>query len=182
MDETDEVLAQAATGDMDAFAQLVRRHQAVVWSIAHRFLRDRTLAEEVAQDVFLELFRNIAAIKSDAHLLFWLRKVTGHRCIDKARRERTHLQVSLDEVPEPFELRTKLNASDPLLTDKLREAITGLPATPRMIIILRYQADLEPMEIAAALEMSVNTVKSHLRRAIIVLREKLSRSIGGAFV
>lgn len=182
MDETKEILARAATGDVNAFAQLVRRHQSVVWNLAYRFLRDPALAEEVAQDVFLELFRNIAAIKSDAHLLFWLRRVTGHRCIDKARRERAHLQVSLDEVPELFELRMPTNASDPLLSDKLRDAVSGLPATPRMIVILRYQEDLEPSEIAAALEMPVNTVKSHLRRAIIVLREKLSRSTGGAFV
>lgn len=182
MNETEEILAQAATGDVNAFAQLVRRHQSVVWSLAYRFLRDTALSEEVAQDVFLELFRNIAAIKSDAHLLFWLRRVTGHRCIDKARRERTHLQVSLDDVPELFELRMPTNASDPLLSDKLRDAVSGLPATPRMIVILRYQEDLEPSEIAAALEMPVNTVKSHLRRAIIVLREKLSRSTGGAFV
>ena len=68
------------------FAEIVRRHQSAVFSIALHFLADRSAAEELAQDVFLQLHANLPTIKSDDHMKFWLRKVTAHRCIDHKRR------------------------------------------------------------------------------------------------
>ena len=73
--------------------------QAMVFSIALHFLRDRQAAEELAQDVFLHLHQHLESLKSPEHITFWLRKVTSHRCIDYSRR-RKWSQVSLDEVPE----------------------------------------------------------------------------------
>lgn len=64
------------------FGELVRRHQSMVYSLAWRFLHDRGLAEEVAQEVFLSLHRNLRSIQSSAHAESWLRKVTAQRSID----------------------------------------------------------------------------------------------------
>src|ERR1700704_4979843 len=87
------------------FAGAVRQHQARVFSIAFHFLRDRPAAEELAQEVFLHLHKNIKAIQSPSHLLYWLRKVTTHRCIDQARRQKLRSAISLPEyregAPEP---------------------------------------------------------------------------------
>ncbi len=80
-----DALAQSAGGDELAFAVIVREHQAMVFGIAYHFLRDRSRAEDLAQDVFLHLHKNLRAIQSPAHLVYWLRKVTGHRCIDEGK-------------------------------------------------------------------------------------------------
>jgi RNA polymerase sigma-70 factor, ECF subfamily len=175
VDRAEETLARSASGDQLAFAQIVREHQGMVFSLACHFLRDRSLAEELAQEVFLLLHQNLAAIKSPAHLTFWLRKVTSHRCIDQTRRLKLRPQVSLEDVAEPASTDS---GSDLLLSEALRKVVSTLPERPRMVVLLRYQEDLEPAEIAKVLGMPVNTVKSHLRRSLATLREKLNRCLG----
>ena len=160
------------------FAGLVRQQQAMVFSIALHFLRDRQAAEELAQDVFLHLHQHLGSLKSPQHVTFWLRKVTNHRCIDYARR-RKWSQVSLDDVPE---LPAATTAGDPLLRRRLRQLVASLPENARAVVILRYQEDLTPTEIAEVLTMSVATVKSHLQRSLAMLREKVERVIGDARV
>ncbi|MFP5261218.1 MAG: RNA polymerase sigma factor [Blastocatellia bacterium] len=174
-----EMLARSALGDQLAFAEIMRQHQSMVFSLACHFLRDRWLAEELAQEVFLNLHQNLSAIKSPAHLTFWLRKVTCHRSIDAVRRLKARPQVALDEAPEPA---TNAAEDDFMLSDILRRVVDTLPEKARMVIILRYQEDLEPAEISRVLDMPVNTVKSHLRRSLSTLRDKLSRSLGEAQV
>ena len=102
------------------------------------------------------------ALQSPEHVTFWLRKVTSHRCIDYARRRRWS-HVSLDDVPE---LSTETTARDPLLSRRLTELVASLPAKARVVVILRYQEDLTPAEIAEVLAMPVATVKSHLQRSL----------------
>jgi len=65
-----------------------------------------------------------------------------------------------------------------MLSDTLSRMVDTLPEKARMVVILRYQEDLEPAEIARALGMPINTVKSHLRRSLALLRDKLSRTLG----
>src|SRR5207302_11087457 len=107
--------ALAAAIDVDEsleFDALVRQHQAMVFSIALHFLRDRSAAEELAQDVFLQLHRHLGALQSADHVTFWLRRVTAHRCIDYSRRRRFPF-LSLEKVPEPV---AHTGASGPLLS------------------------------------------------------------------
>jgi RNA polymerase sigma-70 factor (ECF subfamily) len=127
----------------------------------------------VAQEVFLHLYLNLRSIQSPAHLKFWLRKVASHRCIDQARGHRP--PVSLDEIPEPVGLAS---ARDPLLEQRLQRLIASLPDRARLVVILRFQEELEYHEIAEVLEMPINTVKSNLQRALAVLRGKLARCMG----
>jgi len=159
------------------FAGLVREHQSMVYSLSYHFLHDRDLAEEVAQEVFLALHRHMADIKSGEHAVFWLRKVAAQRSIDAARRRTRRPQVTLEEVAEPA---ARPAAEDPLLRELLRRMVATLPETPRMVMVMRYQEDLDPAEIAAVLEMPIATVKSHLQRSLALLRDKLERrGVGG---
>lgn len=157
------------------FATLVRDHQAAVFSIALHYLRDRAAAEELAQEVFLQLHQRLAEMKSAGHAGHWLRKVTVHRCIDFARRSRLRPQVGIESVPEPA---APAGYGDPMLSERLRKLVASLPEKPRMVMILRFQEDLEPMEIAELLNMPLRTVKSHLQRSLAMLREKFSRTVG----
>ena len=164
-------LSRAQAGDQDAFAELIERHEAMVYSLAWNFFADRGRAEEIAQDVFLQLYRNLGAIESESHLLFWLRQVATRRCIDQARRARFKV-VSLDDA---IEIRSTERPADPLLDRRLRRLIAELPDTQRAVVTLRYQEDLDPAEICRIVGLPVNTVKSHLHRALQALRRKLEK-------
>jgi RNA polymerase sigma-70 factor, ECF subfamily len=161
------------------FTSIVRRHQSMVFSIALHFLLDRLAAEELAQDVFLQLHAALPKLKSEDHLKFWLRRVTAHRCIDQKRRRKL-AQVSLEEAGEIAEARNGERGGwdDPLLARRLQQVVASLPEKQRLVVILRFQEDLGADEIAEVLAMPVATVKSHLQRALAMLREKISRAIG----
>src|SRR5271170_5401174 len=83
------------------FAAMLRANQSMVFSIAYHFLRDRAAAEEVAQDVFLQLHRRFEELKTDEHVSFWLRRVASHRCIDYVRKRKSQAAISLDDVSMP---------------------------------------------------------------------------------
>lgn len=168
--DRDRTLELARDGDPAAFAAIVRRHQDMVFSLARHALRSRAAAEDLAQEVFLELYRSLARIESAAHVLSWLRRVTSHRCIDELRRLRHRMEQPMDPLPD----RGTLPASRELfLEGRLEQLVAALPPQARMVVLLRYQEELAPSEIADALNMPVNTVKSHLRRSLAVLRAGL---------
>jgi RNA polymerase sigma-70 factor (ECF subfamily) len=100
---------------------------------------------------------------------FWLRRVTAHRCIDYRRQHRFRL-LSLDRIAEPAH---EPSSDDPLLSRQLQTLVGDLPPHARMAIVLRYQEDLSPDEIARVLGRPVATVKSQLQRALKTLRKKL---------
>jgi RNA polymerase sigma-70 factor (ECF subfamily) len=154
------------------FEGLVRANQSMVFSLAYHFLHVRDAAEEVAQEVFLALHRNLARIQSADHAAFWLRKVAVQRAIDEGRRRKRRPVVTLEAVAEPA---SRSLAGDPLLSEVLRRLVATLAEAPRAVMILRFQEDLDPAEIADILEMPLGTVKSHLQRSLLLLRGKLER-------
>ncbi len=144
----------------------------MVFSLAFHFLRDRARAEDLAQDVFLHLHQKLAELQSPAHVKFWLRRVTAHRCIDESRRGWRN-GPALENVPE----LSSPAADDDFLRDAaLRKLVASLPEKGRLVVILRYQEDLEPAEIAEILNMPVGTVKSQLHRALALLRHKWEKT------
>jgi RNA polymerase sigma-70 factor, ECF subfamily len=167
--------AKAEAAPEMTFADLLRANQSMVFSLAYHFLRDRGAAEEVAQDVFLRLYRKMDDLEDAKHVTFWLRKVTSHRCIDYARKRGGRCTIALEDAAEPPAAEQQ---GDPLLNRRLRQLIATLPEKPRMVMVLRYQEDLTPEEISDVLEMPVRTVKSHLQRSLAILREKIERSMG----
>ncbi len=148
----------------------------MVFSIALRILSDRFLAEETAQDVFVELHGKLGELEGDEHVVHWLRRVTVHRSIDRLRqRERRREEVTdPGELPE---LAVDVPADDPLLSRQIRLLVGSLPVTQRTVIALRYQEDMSVEEIGEALGMPAATVKSHLRRTLQLLREKMTRVV-----
>ena len=167
---------EAATAETVDFAHLVRLHQSMVFSVAYHFVGNSAIAEEIAQDVFVELYRHFRKLESAEHVVFWLRRVTANRCIDYARSRRRQPEISLDDAPEPA---APGDDADPWMSARLRRLVASLPEKQRMIVLLRYQEDLGPDEIAKVLRMPVNTVKSQLHRALEMLRSKAGQVEGG---
>ncbi len=150
--------------------RLLDEHQSMVFSLALRMTGDRGLAEEIAQDVFLELDEHMGKMKSPDHARFWLRQVTMNRTTDALRRRKVRgmdLWVELDEG-HGLGAEERLSA----VGTRLENLLTTLPEAQRAALILRYQEDMLPEEIAAALDAPVATIKSHLQRGLKLLRSK----------
>ena len=154
------------------FARIVEENQSLVFSLAVRFLRDREAAAELSQDVFLQLYRQLNRVESAAHATWWLRRSISHRCIDEARKRKLRPRIDLDSVPEP---RAAASGGDLMLNARLRKLVEELPDAARMVVLLRYQEDMDPSEIAELLDLSVSTVKSRLHRSLALLRGKLEK-------
>jgi RNA polymerase sigma-70 factor, ECF subfamily len=168
-DILDDELAKARLGQRTALAVLVQVHQRAVYSLALRMLGTRDLAEDLTQDVFMQLNGNLRAIESNKHLGFWLRRVTTNRAIDQLRR-RSRIKMTALEDEQPF--FSAADEADPLLQRHLRDLLSDLSPQARAVLLLRYQEDLDPVDIAQTLDMPLNTVKSHLKRSLESMREK----------
>jgi RNA polymerase sigma-70 factor, ECF subfamily len=163
----ESALARAQRGELAAFRELIRAHQDSVYALALRMLKVPEDAEELAQDVFVSAHRHLGKITCAAHLLFWLRRTVCHRAIDRLRRRPLHVTLPLDTVEE---VPVADASRDPMLERRLRELVLRLPPMARAVILLKYQEDLDPSEIATTLGMPLNTVKSHLKRSLVSLR------------
>jgi RNA polymerase sigma-70 factor (ECF subfamily) len=159
----------------EQFESIVRAHQAMLYRIAFNFFRNGHIAEEIVQDVLLQLFERDPKITSGEHLQAWLCRAVTHRCIDTARRRSTQMEVQLEEMPD---LPCELAESDPLLDERIRMLLALLPETQRLVVILRFGEDMDSEEIGVALDMPSSTVRSHLQRALARLREKAPQLLG----
>ena len=157
------------------FRRLVEQHQSMVFSIALRVTGDYGTAEEVAQDVFLELFRSAGRLEGEDHIRFWLRRVTVHRSTDALRRRAVRPESTAEEWDDAVhsDATDAAPATLPIGAEaRLEELLGTLPEALRLAIILRYQEDMLPDEIAKLLGQPVATVKSHLQRGLKLLRQK----------
>jgi len=152
------------------FEQLVDEHQSMVFSLALRMTGDRGLAEEIAQDVFLEMDRHLGRIESPEHARCWLRRVTMSRSTDALRRQKVRGLDLWIEMEDNQGAPSEIRASP--LGARVEQLLATLPEAQRAALVLRYQEDLTPEEIAAALATPLATVKSNLQRGLKLLRAK----------
>jgi RNA polymerase sigma-70 factor (ECF subfamily) len=163
----------ARGGDLAAFDELVRANESRIFSIALRFTGRHADAEELAQDVFVQLHGALPRITDELHLRRWLLRTVTHRCLNRLRDQRRRPQlVPIDTLPEEAEPSAAEPRQDPIMEARLRRLLLELAPEPRAVMLLRFQEDLDPSDIASVLEMSINTVKSHLRRSLEWLRER----------
>ena len=161
----------------DQFAEILDRHQARVYSLAFRILGDSGAAEEVAQDVFLDLHRNLARLAGEQHLVAWLRRVTCHRATDALRRRAVRGGSAIVEEWHDGHTPSLAPHAPTQLMNNVERLLLTLPPAQRTVIVLRYQEDMEPEDIAIELSMPLATVRSHLHRALKLLRAKAERTL-----
>jgi RNA polymerase sigma-70 factor (ECF subfamily) len=154
------------------FRRLVETHQRMVFSLALRVTGEYGTAEEVAQDAFLELFRSGDRLESEDHVRFWLRRVTVHRATDALRRRSRRPEAAAEEWMEEQHVETNPDAVSAAVVARLEELLRGLPEAMRVAVVLRYQEEMLPDEIASLLGQPVATVKSNLQRGLQLLRRK----------
>ncbi len=163
--------------DSVKFRHLVEQHQSMVFSIALRVTGEFGVAEEVAQDAFLELYRSGERLESDDHIRFWLRRVTVHRATDALRSRSRRPEAVAEEWMEEQHSDVAGAGLDFGIVARLDELLRTLPETMRVAVVLRYQEEMLPDEIAAMLGQPVATVKSNLQRGLQLLRRKAATTM-----
>ena len=168
-------------GDDDAFEQLIERHQTLVAGTVARMLGSNSDVDDIAQQVFIRVWRSASRYVPRAKFTTWLLKITRNLVFNELRRSKRHAYVPMQPDPEMEELPMKDavdQAPDALLLEaelqrKIEEAILSLSESQRMALILRRYEDLSYEQIAEILDLSVPAVKSLLFRARTELRVRL---------
>lgn len=161
------------TATEDEFRDIVESHSSMVFSVALRLVGDRGLAEEVAQDVFLELHHWLPRLESADHVRHWLRRVATHRSTDALRRRKVRPEGQSDEWEDKHDRPGDSGGSDcGSMGVAMERMLLSLPEVQRTVLVLRYGEDLTPEEIARTTGDPVATVKSHLQRGLQLLRRK----------
>ena len=188
MDDPDDVedvrlMELVRRGDMEAFERLIERHQALVAGTVARMLGSNSDVEDVAQQVFIRVWKSAGRYVARAKFTTWLLKITRNLVFNELRRTKRHAQVPLQTEPGVQELPIKdetIASPDAVLLEaELQRSIEGaimeLPETQRMALILRRYEELSYEEIAEILKLSVPAIKSLLFRARTELRARLTR-------
>ncbi|MEO5715838.1 MAG: sigma-70 family RNA polymerase sigma factor [Luteolibacter sp.] len=176
------LMVRVGEGDHTAFRQLVERHQDAVIGTVAKMLGNASESEDIAQQVFLRIWRNAKRYRPDAKFTTYLFTITRNLVFNETRRKSRKKEVSSDEREENSNLTVEASPDrqpdaeilQAELQQKVDEAIASLPEAQRMAVILRRYEQLSYEEIATVLGLSVSAVKSLLFRARTSLREALS--------
>ena len=161
------VVSLAARGDREAFTDLVRRRQPWLRNLMRRLCGDPTLADDLAQRVFLKMWRKIRKVREPDRFAGWLKRMAVNEWIDHRRKEGVAWQQAYDDESQPAPLATTAEAID------LDAALATLPDPVRACIVLAYHERLSHPEIAELTGLPPGTVKSHIRRGSTKLRALL---------
>jgi RNA polymerase sigma-70 factor (ECF subfamily) len=177
MPSDEELMLGVRDGDLDAFGELVERHQASAWNAAYRFLGDAAEAEDVAQQAFLNILEAADRYESSARFTTYLYRIVTRLCIDRSRKKQPvyadELRARATPPSSPAEAAEQRERDE-----AVRAAIARLPARQRMAVVLRYYEGLSGAEIAAAMGASVKAVERLLARGRTGLEQDLADFLG----
>jgi RNA polymerase sigma-70 factor (ECF subfamily) len=182
----EDLLTRFCQGETEAFGLLVRRYQRELYGYLRRYLGDGSLAEDVFQNTFLQLYIKSGQYEAGRPVRPWLYTIATHQAIDALRRNGRHQAVSLEQQREESaagELRSLLDllesrgpgplelASEQERRERVRASVDRLPDFLRQVLVLIYYQGLKYREAAAVLDIPVGTVKSRLHAALVRLQE-----------
>jgi RNA polymerase sigma-70 factor, ECF subfamily len=170
-----QLVQQATGGDLEAFEELIHRLQRRVYGFAYQHLRDAEEAHDLAQEIFVKLYRNLGRYDVDRPFEPWFWKLAANTSINY-RRKRVPLPA--EATDEPADDSSALPRHDPILV----QALSQLDPAYRLPVLLHYYADLSLEQVARSLNSSVPAIKSRLHRARAQLRNSLAEAeeIGGS--
>lgn len=183
----EQLVSRFLAGDTAAFEDLVRRYSRPIFNFVYRMLGSHADADDLAQDVFVQVYRSLPRARADLPFKPWLYVIARNKCLDFVKRKRPLLFADVDgddedsggiaarvqdEQPLPDELAERAD-----LQRLLHTAVAELPVKYRQVVAMRYGADLSFAEIATALSLPENTVKTHFHRAKALLRTRLAEAL-----
>ena len=168
----EQLMLAVGAGDLNAFEQIVLRHQQSAWQIAFRFLGDRVTAEDIAQEAFLKILVAAERYRPTAKFRTYLHRVVTRLCLDTVRKKQpTYVDdIAAASGPSPAPLEA---AESRERNEAVRQALNTLPPKQRMAVVLAYYEGLRGREIAAAMKVSPKAVERLLARARQALAVRL---------
>lgn len=157
-----DLATAAANGDMAAFEEIYRRHQRRVYSICLRMLQNAQEAEDLTQDVFIQLYRKIGNFRGDSAFTTWIHRMTVNQVLMHFRKRNVKLEEDTPPMPNVDKIA-------------LENAIEQLPESYRNVFVLHDVEGFEHEEVARILGCSVGTSKSQLQKARLKLRKLLQK-------
>jgi RNA polymerase sigma-70 factor (ECF subfamily) len=173
-----ELVTQAQRGERNAFNELVRIHAQGVMNVVYRMCGDAQVAEDAAQETFIQAWQHLASYRPQTSLRSWLYRIAVNAATDMLRKEKRILPNALEDLhlqdpqagPEALFVQQER-------TSLVRKAILSLPDASRAVLVLREYEGMSYHEIAAALDIPVGTVMSRLNYARKSLRDKLEQKL-----
>jgi RNA polymerase sigma-70 factor (ECF subfamily) len=178
-----DLISRAAGGDPSAFQALVERHRSMVYRVAYQFAGNHHDAEDIAQDVFIKVYRSLDRFRQDAQLTSWMYRIVMNACIDHRRRQRSAIAAPFGDEAEQRMLNTPEDTPGPEdrayageLGQVLESEIGRLPSGQRVVFVMRHHQGMKLCEIADALGLAEGTVKRQLHAAVHRLRQALTQA------
>ena len=177
-----ELIARYTNGDEQAFEILLSRYKAKIYTSIYLFVKDRALAEDIFQEVFIKIIDTLRKGKynHEGKFVQWAMRISYNMCVDYHRRNkrRSHINPSpdfdifdvprvSDEGPETIIMRSETH-------NRIRHLVDALPPEQREVVILRHYADMSFKEIAGLTRVSINTALGRMRYALINIRKMMS--------
>jgi len=174
MDNDEDLVTKAQHGDRNAFSELVSRHSQGVINVVYRLCGDSGLAEDAAQEAFIQAWLKLSSYRPHTSLRNWLYRIAVNIAIDALRKEK---HLASDELSE--RIATSEPTPEVILTSQERaslvqKAVLSLPSASRAVLVLREYEELSYQEIANTLNIPIGTVMSRLNYARSLLRETLN--------
>ncbi len=172
----EQLVAQAQSGDVDAFEELVRRYRNDVYALSYHFLRNREEAWDLSQEVFIKAYRSIGGFRGESGFKTWLMRITSNQCKDHLKKRRVMVVDLGEEDTEQF-AGDEPNAGEQVdareLGRAIDKAVNSLPEIHRTAFVLREYQDLSYQEMADVMQCNIGTVMSRLHHA----RKKLQQAL-----
>ena len=177
-----ELVTRAQNGDADAFNPLVNKYQQKIYNLIYQRVRDRELAKDLCQEVFLKAWRALPHLKNQSIFYTWIYKIAVNCCIDYIRKRKRQFVYACEELPEDPDdvlsmLQTQLSPCEILEKEELgeiiRRAVHRLPSGQRSAFRLHYFHEIPVKGIASRMNRSEGTIKTHLHHARRNLRNML---------
>ncbi len=176
-----QLIVQYLDGDERAFEELLSRHRQKIYTSIYLFVKDKSLAEDIFQEVFIKIIDTLRKGKynHEGKFVQWAMRISYNMCVDYFRRSKRRPKVSPTETFDIFDvLQThEDNAEQAIIRsqthDKIRHLVEMLPPEQREVVILRHYADMSFKEISQLTKVSINTALGRMRYALINIRKMI---------
>ncbi len=177
-----ELIARYMDGDQAAFEALLHRYKAKIYTSIYLFVKDRALAEDIFQEVFIKVIDTLrkGRYNHEGKFVQWVMRIAYNLCVDYHRRNKRRAYVGKSEEFDIFDiLRVNDDGPDDSMIrsemhHRVRQLVDALPPEQREVVILRHYADMSFKEIAALTRVSINTALGRMRYALINIRKMMA--------
>lgn len=178
----EELVEKVKKGDADVYEKIIQKYQSKVFGLIYNMTKNQNEIEDLAQEVFIKIYKNLGKFKGDSSLYTWIYKITVNLCLDEMKKRKNVIyldeKIEVDDGEVNRELPSEDKSQEELyeekeLQEKLHNCINKLPEKQRVMIVLRDIKGFSYEEISKITDVKLGTVKSQINRARLKLKELL---------